>query len=171
MAAAMRSTAFSQGSSSDVSHPRPGPASSVNARRAGTRSSERRNPTSSRGKATPVPMRCTARSRSDTSANSTRMRWRRTSDACSQATASKRRSIASTSRSGWPTHRRSARAPIGVLVWSSTLNSDWPFAPQRPPSNSSRFRRVCGSSAMKASVEYVRMPVSSGSAAICVPPT
>ena len=57
------------------------------------------------------------------------------------------------SSSGWPIQRLSRRVPIAVLVLSRTEISEASASPQRPPSNSSRFRLVCGSSTMWLRVE------------------
>ena len=76
-----------------------------------------------------------------------------------------RRAISSRSRSGWPTSRRRARAPMAVRVRSSTP-SRLPRVPPVPRERvSSRLRRVAASSPTQRPGDSTRSPVSSASSA------
>ena len=70
----------------------------------------------------------------------------------SDATASRRRSMATGFSSGCCSHERRLRAPIGVLVLSSTHSRLPRFSLVRSVSVSSRLRRAVTSSSMYAPV-------------------
>jgi len=56
--------------------------------------------------------------------------------------------MAATSRSGWLSHLRNSRPPMGVNVASSTPSSEPCTVPPRMLSVSSRLRRVASSRSM-----------------------
>ena len=90
---------------------------------------------------------------SDTESSRAITRSRRNALRWNQATDSWRFSNSRRSSRGCPTHALSVRPPMEVLDRSRTDSRDAEVSPQRPPSKSSRLRRVCGSRIMCRSVE------------------
>ncbi len=101
---------------------------------------------SSRGVARPAAVLPARRSMSRTPSSAARRAARASGSAASAATASSRASMASRRIRGERSHCRRRRAPIGVIVRSSTASSVPSVVPPRSDSTSSRLRRVISSS-------------------------